>query len=326
MATPTIIDLFSGAGLFSEGFRSSGFRPILAADVDRRAIASYNRNVAPVGVTREVAEDMHVPRADVLLAGPPCQGFSTLGRQDPADVRNRLGLVIPELADRAAANIAIIENVPPFIASDSWQTICREFKDRGYSVQVWILDAADFGAPQLRTRAFTIASRIGAIMTPQKSSVITKAEVAFAPILDGDPMHIWPTPSKLAMARFRLIPPRGDKRDIVKAAPELCPPSWTRMGAQATDVWGRMDPSQPANTIRCRFQNPSTGRYVHPSENRTISLREAARLQGVPDTWNFEGDVTSIARQIGNGVTVPLGQAIASSVLAAMRGARLLAA
>src|SRR3546814_6511144 len=80
------------------------------------------------------------------------------------------------------------------------------------------------------------------------------------------------------------------------------------LGCQATDVWGRIDPDQPSNTIRCTFQNPSKGRYLHPIENRTLSLREGARLQGVPDCWTFAGRPYPVARQIGNGVPVPLAR------------------
>src|SRR3546814_15981226 len=99
----------------------------------------------------------------------------------------------------------------------------------------------------------------------------------------------------------------------MRLAPELCPPSWERVGCQATDVWGRIDPDQPSNTIRCTFQNPSKGRYLHPIENRTLSLREGARLQGVPDCWPFAGRPYPVARQIGNGVPVTLPVRVAGA-------------
>src|SRR5690606_16390875 len=96
------------------------------------------------------------------------------------------------------------------------------------------------------------------------------------------------------------------------------PPSWKSIGCQATDVWGRIDPDVPANTIRCAFQNPSKGRYLHPTEDRVITLREGARLQGVPDDWTFAGRPYPIARQIGNGVPVPLAAAVARSIYDAL--------
>jgi DNA (cytosine-5)-methyltransferase 1 len=131
-------------------------------------------------------------------------------------------------------------------------------------------------------------------------------------------MHRWSKPSKLAAGRMAQIPIGGDKRDLMRAAPELCPPSWAVVGCQATDVWGRIDPAKPANTLRCAFQNPSKGRYIHPTEDRVLSLREGARLQGVPDEWVFEGRDYPVARQIGNGVPVPLARAVAEEVKIAL--------
>src|SRR3546814_17583990 len=81
----TFIDMFSGAGLFSAGFADQGARPVLAVDVSQEAIASYNRNVAPVGIARSVTAEMEIPFADILITGPPCQGFSTLGSKHPLD-------------------------------------------------------------------------------------------------------------------------------------------------------------------------------------------------------------------------------------------------
>ena len=138
-------------------------------------------------------------------------------------------------------------------------------------------------------------------------------------------MHVWPIPQGIAAERIMLVPPRGDKRDLMRLAPHLCPDSWTKVGCQATDVWGRIDPDRPANTIRCAFQNPSKGRYLHPTENRTLSLREGARLQGVPDHWQFVGEPYPVARQIGNGVPIPLATAIARAVTTALASAWTLA-
>ena len=162
-------------------------------------------------------------------------------------------------------------------------------------------------------------SRIGVPDVPPKSRKRLTVRDAFLDLPRmpaGDPLHIAPQPSGLALRRFMVIPRNGDKRDVQEKAPQLCPPSWFRMSSrpQATDVWGRMSLDEPANTLRCAFQNPSKGRYIHPTRNRVITLREGARLQGVPDQWRFFGDRTSIARQIGNGVPVPLAEAVAGSV------------
>lgn len=323
---PFLIDVFSGAGLFSQGFKAVGFEPVLAVELDQHAVASYNRNISDVAICASVTDVSVIPSASVLIAGPPCQGFSTLGRRDAADERNNLGILIPGLAEVSDVSVAVVENVPPFLQSKQWEAMAQGFEVRGFSIQTWVLDAANFGAPQTRTRAFTIASKVGPVREPERSSGLVPAQRAFENIKPGDPLHFWPKPSALAERRMSLIPPGGDKRDILKVAPDLCPPSWSKLGAQATDVWGRIDPTKPCNTVRCRFQNPSTGRYIHPEENRVLSLREGARLQGVPDTWDFIGHPTAIARQIGNGVPVALGTAVAKSVFDAIRSSVRLAA
>lgn len=315
MRNLTFCDIFSGAGLFSAGFVDHGFEPVLAIDISKEAIASYNRNLRDVGVTASVSGFDDIPQADVLIAGPPCQGFSTLGRQDPLDVRNDLALEVPRWAKASNAEVVVVENVPPFLSSQQWRRLAVMLEGQGYEVFTWLLDAVNYGTPQLRRRAFTIASKIGKFNAPAPHHErITAGDVLAREIPVGDELHRWPQPVGIAAQRIPLIPPRGDKRDLMRLAPELCPPSWTRVGCQATDVWGRVDPDQPLNTIRCTFQNPSKGRYLHPVENRTLSLREGARIQGVPDHWMFAGRPYPVARQIGNGVPVPLARAVAGAV------------
>jgi DNA (cytosine-5)-methyltransferase 1 len=315
----TFADLYAGAGLFSHGFRSAGFEPSLALELSKEAAASYRRNVAECVEAASVSEVRSLGRVDALIAGPPCQGFSTLGRRDPLDVRNDLCLAVLPWVDAAAPRVVVIENVPPFVRSGHWQVLSRGLRDRGYEVAVWDLDAADFGVPQIRRRAFTVASAIGPIAPPAGGGprVACRAALIDRPIDAADPMHYWPTAVGVARERIRLVPERGDKRDVLRLAPGLCPPSWARIGCQATDAWGRMDPDAPANTLRCTFQNPSKGRYLHPTADRVISLREGARLQGVPDHWTFVGRPYPVARQIGNGVPIPLAAAVGRAVYAA---------
>lgn len=311
---PIVGDLFSGAGLFSQAFRAEGARIKFAVELDRCAAASYARNIGPHVMNRSVEEIGQPPKVDIIVAGPPCQGFSTLGRRDPKDARNRLCLVIPHWLKATGAQVCVVENVPQFLSSSYWERMCARLSDIGYEVTSWCLDAADFGVPQHRKRSFTVASRIGLPEKPSGAPQRAAAAQAFRRVARTDPMHVWPEPSPLMASRLARLPPKGDRRDLLRTIPELCPPSWRRLGAQATDVWGRLDSSRPANTIRCDFQNPSKGRYVHPFRDRMISLREGARLQQVDDGWIFEGHRTAITRQIGNGVPLGLGRAVASQI------------
>lgn len=312
----TVGDLFCGAGLFSEAFQSCGANISFAVEIDPFAAKSYAQNVGSHVQVESVERLSKNERVDVIVAGPPCQGFSTLGRRDPLDARNRLCMIIPKWAKKCKAQVVVVENVPPFVESGSWKELCNELLDQGYELTTWRLDAADFGVPQFRRRSFTIASKVGLPSPPHHATAdrITSAQ-AFRKTRRGDSMHVWPVPSALAAARIRLVPECGDKRDILLKSPKLCPPSWRRVGCNATDVWGRMSLARPSNTLRCDFQNPSKGRYLHPFEHRVISLREGARLQGIPEEWEMYGHRTAITRQIGNGVPLGLGKAVAAKIL-----------
>ena len=319
---PRFVDLFCGAGLLSYGFKSAGMRPVLALDVDAKAVQSYRQNIAKcarVGDVKEVPEDLF---ADVIIAGPPCQGFSTLGRRDPLDLRNELGLSVVDWAAKLSPKIIVIENVPNFVGSTWYEIIRERLHKLGYKLEVFVLDAERFGAAQRRKRAFTIASRIGPVgmPLPRKSKPRTfRQAVLDRPISSDDPMHVWPKPSELAYERFINIPLGGGKGSLMDTRPDLCPESWFKIKGEATDVWSRVEPDRPSNTIRCAFQNPSKGKYIHPFENRVLSLREAARLQGIPDSWQMFGEPYPVARQIGNGVPIPLGRAIAKQVMRTLR-------
>jgi DNA (cytosine-5)-methyltransferase 1 len=281
-------------------------------------VRSFNSNIADVAIQWNVEQIRGDVKCEVIVAGPPCQGFSSLGKRQAHDERNRLSLCVVDWALASGSSVVVIENVPQFLESTYWKTVKRRLKKYGFEATEWILNAADFGAPQVRTRAFGILSKVGLPALPEKRvrHHVTVGE-AFSGLphqTDNEGLHVAPVPSDIAARRFELIPPRGDKRDIMEQAPGLCPPSWFKIAGEATDVWGRMDYDRPANTIRCCFQNASKGRYIHPVANRVISLREGARLQGVPDDWTFYGDRSSIARQIGNGVPIPLAEAVADSV------------
>ena len=230
--------------------------------------------------------------------------------------------VDPALVAKTLPTIVVIENVAPFLKSPQWLQLARSLRGSGYSVRTWELEAYEFGTPQRRRRAFTVASKTGPLDAPRAScgrrvagDVLSMPE---HPIASDDPMHRWPELRAIAAERIVHIPYGGDRRNLVATAPDLCPPSWFRLGCQATDGWGRMDPEAPSNTLRCCFQNPSKGRYLHPTEDRSISLREGARLQGVPDSWFFSGRPLTISRQIGNGVPIPLAAAVGRRLLEAL--------
>ena len=315
---PTTLELFSGAGLLGAGFEKAGFKPIRAIDLDNDAITSYNKNLTrPVGIVGSVADIDKSLKCDIIIAGPPCQGFSTLGKRNKSDTRNSLSLLVYDWAKSTKAKVVVIENVPQFTKTEYYEQLVKKFNLIGYESLSWQLEANEYGVPQLRRRSFTIFSKIGLPNEPKKSKESLTVKDAFKGLrkkTNKTGMHSVSPPSELALKRMKVISKNGSKLDVMEKAPELCPESWFKLGKQAVDVWGRMDYSAPSNTIRCCFWNPSKGRYIHPTENRVITTREGARLQGVPDEWEFAGSKTSIARQIGNGVPVPLATAVARSI------------
>ena len=311
------VELFAGAGLLGGGFHQAGFQTVFAAELDERAVKTYNSNLEPVAEVWDVQRVKRDLSYDILVAGPPCQGFSTLGKRDPKDLRNSLSLSIHKWSQSHNPKVVVIENVPQFLDSEYWKLLTKKFERDGYECTSWILNAADYGVAQIRHRSFTIYSKMGAPNKPRPSKRIKTVREAFKGLPrnpNGKNFHIAPAPTELGLARMEVIPKNGDKRDVMRLAPELCPPSWFKMGEQAVDVWGRMNWDRPSNTLRCAFQSASKGRYLHPEKNRVISIREGARIQGIPDEWVFFGDRSSMARQIGNGVPVPLAKAVAKSV------------
>lgn len=315
---PMAIELFAGAGLFSYAFGQAGFRIVRAIEVDPVAAATYARNLGSHIEVADVTRLKPQGNCDVLIAGPPCQGYSTLGRRRNDDPRSQLSLQIPRWVRTVRPKIVVIENVPAFLESRQWARIVNQLRSAGYRVDSYVLDAFDYGCPQYRRRSFTIANANGtAICEPRRHRRIRSVREAWEGLTrkpNGKNQHYAPQPSEIALARMRLIPPGGDKRDVMKKAPKLTPPSWWKLSCEVTDAWGRMEWDKPCNTLRTALQNASKGRYIHPQQHRVISLREAARLHSIPDSWSFEGLPTQIARQIGNSVPPALGRAVARAV------------
>ena len=319
-----LVDLFAGAGLLSYAFRQRGFDISMAVESDPRAVGTYRRNLDDHVICADVRRLTPRGHCDVLVGGPPCQGFSTLGKRHPDDPRNRLALEFVRWAAALRPRCVVVENVEPFVRAQVWREMAAGLEDLGYALHTYSLDAADFGAPQRRNRSFTIASMVGAISIERQAEyrqrTVREAWEGLAATPDGSNWHYSPTPSVIARKRMRLIPPGGSKKDLMHVAPELCPPSWWRRRVELTDVWGRLRWDEPSNTVRTCCNNASKGRYIHPEHDRVISLREAARLQSIPDEFTFEGYPIDVARQIGNGVPPAVGCAVATGVAAALSG------
>jgi len=328
-----LIDLFSGAGGMTLGFKHAGFDPILAIEKESDFAQTYAANFGPhilVGDIAKIVDDgSPIPPADVVIGGPPCQGFSNLTGNKVDDPRRALWRYYMKVVKSSNCKVFVVENVPNLLTSSEGEALIKEAKKQGFFVQSGKLLASDYGVPQNRRRAIIIGSKLGEIDLPTPSGKKRTVRDAFKGIplkptakelkarpAIGKDLHIARNPTELSLKRYSLIPEGGNRFDLEKAAPELTPNCWLRKREGGTDLFGRLEWDGPARcTIRCEFFKPEKGRFLHPSEDRPITHWEAARLQTFPDDFKWLGSKIRIAAQIGNAVPPVFAQALAKHVL-----------
>jgi DNA (cytosine-5)-methyltransferase 1 len=346
-----VLDLFSGAGGLSAGFSQASvrFKTVRAVESDLAAAATYAENhggdVVFPGRIEDWLKTEDVPAADVVIGGPPCQGFSALGKQNVLDTRNQLWLRYADTIRKAEPQYFLLENVPAFLNSDQFARFRRQCRpsDRlgNYTFRAEILNAADFGAAQLRKRVILIGHHrdlpfpgfpapthwretrlnvkdalaglpesVRRIDLPDRWT--ERWDTEFPGIFSTSDLHLTRNYEDLSLQRFPHVPSGGNRFDI----PEyLLPPCWKKHKTGSGDVMGRLRWDQPSVTIRTEFFKPEKGRYLHPTEHRALTHHEAARIQGFPDDYKWVGSKASIARQIGNAVPIALGKAVARQLL-----------
>ena len=335
----TAVDLFAGAGGSSQGLRDAGFRAVGAIEHDEDAAATLAANHPDVQVTvADIAgicpvsfrEGLGLGRGELTLltACPPCQGFSSLGLRDSDDERNDLIGQVWRFADELRPAAVLVENVPGLARDPRWKQLRDTAAEHGYTFGTWTVNAADFGVPQRRRRLIGIAvRRIGldfpdtlqsllpssfALAPPHASDVIAQAgDIATT----EDPLHRARTPTPRVLERIREIPPGGDHFDLPDDLQLACHKRLRDAGrSAATGPYSRIGLTGPAPTMTTRCTTPSCGRFLHPTEHRAISLREAALLQPFPASYQFHGNHESKERQIGNAVPVRLAHALGLAV------------
>lgn len=343
-----VIDLFSGAGGMTLGFtETKRFMPVFANDFNDWSVKTYNANFGDHCVGGDINKllenpDLKLPKADVVIGGPPCQGFSLLNKQREFDPRKQLWIAYMEVVRRVKPLVFVMENVSELLASAEFQAIREQADKLGYKVKADILNAADFGVAQRRRRAIIIGSRIGVPELPTPTYInpakrqangnfsllpwkTVRGAIGDLPSPEGTEIrhdarppldiHFGRSPTAMSIARYKCVPEGGNRFDLQKKRPDLTPDCWKRKKSGGTDLFGRLWWDRPAFTIRTEFFKPEKGRYLHPSENRPITHREAARIQSFPDHFRFTGSKTEIAIQIGNAVAPTFAQRIAETVL-----------
>lgn len=335
------VDLFCGAGGLSLGFLNGGFDIVFAADNDSESLATYRRNLGDhvhkvdlsEGSPRSIASMIQktAGNIDILIGGPPCQGFSIQRRGTGDDSRNNFLLRHVQIGIALNAKAILIENVPTILGGRG-KTHMTELLDAlnvaDYCVNTKVLQAADYGVAQLRRRAFVVAIHkdytngfeIEIPALDAENYVTVRQALAGLPAL---PDNYVPHPevpnyqrrkiSAINLERLSHVPEGGGRLDIPENLRLPC--HCKDNGHRHLDVYGRMSWNKPAPTITAMFDNFTRGRFGHPNENRNITNREGARLQSFADSFVFLGNQKSVARQIGNAVPPKLAEAVALFLL-----------
>lgn len=335
------LDLFAGAGGLSLGFEKSclGYEPVFAVELEPAAARTFQRHFGCAVFAGPIQQLESFPSADVIVGGPPCQGFSPLGRDRDDASRAELNELWQEYfraVHLVQPKAFIVENVPEFQRSAQFGRLLQLMDDdpllQEYTYAYGVLNAADYGAPQSRKRGILMAvhgveqvawppPRTHGPGTNNAHRTVREAigdlpehTDGFDAVLDCDGkqnLHFGRRPRVESLARYKAIPEGGNRFDLAANRPDLLPRCWAEKPTGTTDVMGRLWWDKPSVTVRTEFFKPEKGRYLHPSAHRPITHREAARLQSFPDDFVFEGTKVEIARQIGNAVPVELAKAIA---------------
>ncbi len=345
---PTVIDLFAGVGGLSLGFEMEGFDILLANEFDQSIATAYKENhkstnvvvgdITSLDLSKVFGE--YVNKIDVVIGGPPCQGFSQKGKRKTInDERNFLFKHYVEVVKFVKPKYFVMENVPNLLTAEKGfflNEIKGLFKGYGYSIRYGILNAADYGVPQNRRRAIIIGKYLATppeLPLPCKQKVtiwdaisdlayLESGEGEFEQEYRNSPKsdyekkmrkgskilynHMATKHSALALERLSLIPPNAGK--------EILPKEHITKSVYS-GTWSRMKQNDVAVTITTRFDTPSSGKFTHPFLNRAITVREAARLQSFPDTFKFIGSKMSQMKQVGNAVPPLLARKIARVIM-----------
>jgi len=326
----TFADLFCGCGGLALGFQQAGFQSVFAADIDEAACTTYEANFGHSVYRGDIAELKEIPeRPDLIIGGPPCQGFSLLGKMTPSEEckenhvnLNSLWRHYLRLVERSQPRAFLIENVPQFLQSDEFALVAKKAESLDYHITSGVLRAEEYGVPQTRRRGFILGSREfpPGLPAPVKMRKTVRDAIGdLPPVPTGEDWHIGRNPTSMSLERYKCVPEGGNRFDLLKARPDLCPPCWVHKKTGSTDVFGRMRWDTPALTIRTEFYKPEKGCYLHPSQDRPITHREAARLQTFPDSFKFVGTKIEVARMIGNAVPPRLAYHVACALSKRLR-------
>lgn len=338
-----VLDLFCGAGGLSLGFKLAGFNIIGGIDFEKDAISTHEQNfknsISICGDIKEIDDNkvkkLFGNKVDIIIGGPPCQGFSAGNRQQQLedDPRNKLFFEFIRFVRLLSPKAVVIENVRQILTKDKGfakNKIIEILESLGYYVDVRVLNSSDFGVPQNRNRAIFIGIKkeIGKVNYDKIKTLSKKITVAEAIselyelenkeklVLESKPItefqkyvrskdniinnHNIRYPNDKVQERMKYVPEGGNWKDVPEHLWE------TKRDNRHSSAYKRLDSNKPSITIDTGHMN-----YFHPKFNRVPTVRESARLQSFPDDFIFSGTPTSQLRQVGNAVPPLMAKAVA---------------
>jgi DNA (cytosine-5)-methyltransferase 1 len=319
------IDLYSGSGAVTTALKKAGFKVVAAVDNNPTACETYRLNHREVnlheGDIRKIPINQISASSEIglLVVCAPCQPFSMQNKKRENDPRAKLVLESLKYIKAFSPRLVFFENVPGLANSEEFIKLSKSLNKLKYKLsEVRLLDSADFGVPQRRTRCVLMASKSEKAIklfnefTPQIKRRTVLQAIGHLPWLNSgesdpkDPMHRARNHKQIVLQRLRYIPKDGGSRSSLPMHLRL--DCHKRMGKNQSynDVYGRMKWNDVAPTLTTGCTDVTKGRFAHPEQDRAITLREAAILQGFPKSYKFSGSSGSIAAQIGNAVPVGL--------------------
>lgn len=351
-----VIDLFSGCGGFSHGFEKAGYNILLGVDIWKDALITFEKNHKKAKVLEGNLTDINGEQLlsyinrdkseiDVIIGGPPCQGFSVSGKRILDDPRNQLYKSFVQVVDSIKPKVFVMENVPGLVRlfnGEAKDKILESLENIGYNVSYKILTAADFGVPQLRKRVFFVGLRKDLFdfpydyfefPTPKYGDerefpyITSKEAINDLPLLGeeiGNEIMPYPGPPKNSYQQLM----RKNSDNIYNHVATVHKPKTVETIAMVPDggnykdlpkelwetrkvniAWTRMNSKKPCFTI-----DTGHNHHFHYKANRVPTVRESARIQSFPDEFIFYGTKTSQLKQVGNAVPPILSQALAEKI------------
>jgi DNA (cytosine-5)-methyltransferase 1 len=349
MSMMNVIDLFSGAGGLSKGFENAGFNIVAGIDNDSQSLTTFSKNhfksktinfdlSQKIDFSSNLFSAINNLKVDVIIGGPPCQGFSVAGKRRELDPRNTLYKTYLSFIKHFNPKLMVIENVPTIMSMFNgriYEDIVFELEKLGYTTSAFILDSSNYGVPQRRKRFFLMGTKSGKKIAEPKASSNEKITVkdalsdlpSLANIIESKTYSSNPKnkyQKRMRINSFKLhnhwkvihtektkkiislVPDGGNYKDL---------PHHLRNTRKVHIAWTRMNSKEPCFTIDAGHNH-----HFHYKYNRVPTVRECARIQSFSDDFIFYGTKTSQYRQVGNAVPPILAEVLAKKIKCELNG------